>query len=52
MEALSKWSVAIQTALDQYNIAAKAVQPQHQTLKWEEVVKCAFMSEFDLLCDT
>lgn len=33
-------------------MAAKALRPQRQTLKWEDVVEYAFVSEFDLLRDT
>jgi hypothetical protein len=51
-EALQKRSAAIRTALDQYNAAAKALRPPRTTLKWEDVVEYAFLSDFDLLRDT
>jgi hypothetical protein len=51
-EALQKRSAAIRTALDLYNSAAKALQPPHTTLKWDDVVEYAFLSDFNLLCDT
>ena len=51
-EALQKRSAAVRTALDQYNAAAKALRPPRTTLKWEEVVEYAFLSDFDLLRDT
>ena len=44
-------SKAIQTALDKYNAIAGAMRPPRRTLKWEEVVEYAFLSDFDLLRD-
>jgi hypothetical protein len=49
--ALQKRSAAVRTALDQYNAAAKALRPPRTTLKWEDVVEYAFLSDFDLLRD-
>ena len=45
-------SKAIQTALDKYNAIAGAMRPPRRTLKWEEVVEYAFLSDFNLLRDT
>ena len=50
--ALQKRSQAVRTALNQYNTVAKALQPPCPPLKWEDVVEYAFISDFDLLCDT
>jgi hypothetical protein len=50
--ALQKRSAAVCAALDQYNAAAKVLQPPHSTLKWEDVVEYTFLSDFNLLCDT
>jgi hypothetical protein len=51
-ESLQKRSAAIRTALDHYNAAAKALRPPRATLKWDNVVEYAFLSDFDLLRDT
>ena len=51
-KALQVRSKAIQSALDKYNAIATAMQPPRRTLKWEEVVEYAFLSDFDLLRDT
>jgi hypothetical protein len=51
-EALQKRSAAIRSALDRYNAAAKSLRPPRTTLKWDEVVEYAFLSDFDLLRDT
>ena len=50
--ALQKRSAAVRAALDEYNAAAKALRPPRTTLKWEDVVEYAFLSDFDLLRDT
>lgn len=50
-EVLQKRSAAIWTALDQYDTAARALQPPRTTLKWEDVVEYVFLSDFDLLRD-
>ena len=50
-EALQKRSAAVRAALDQYNTAAKALRPPRTTLKWDDVVKYAFLADFDLLRD-
>ncbi|EGO04754.1 hypothetical protein SERLA73DRAFT_44436 [Serpula lacrymans var. lacrymans S7.3] len=44
--------VAISTALNCYNTAARALTPPHHLLKWKEVIKYTFLSDFDLLRDT
>lgn len=51
-KALKTRSVAVSTALDKYNSAAKALNPPRPTLLWSEVVDCAFLADFDLLRDT
>ncbi|KAG0701438.1 hypothetical protein DFH29DRAFT_982689 [Suillus ampliporus] len=48
-KALQTRSAAIWTALECYNSAARTLSPPRQTLKWEEVVKYAFLADFDLL---
>ena len=48
-KALQRRSQAIRTALHQYNLAAAAHSPPMPSLKWDEVVEYAFISEFDLL---
>ncbi|KIK32492.1 hypothetical protein CY34DRAFT_19014 [Suillus luteus UH-Slu-Lm8-n1] len=51
-KALQTHSLAIRSALNTYNTVATAMSPPQQTLKWEEVVDYAFLSDFDLLCNT
>jgi hypothetical protein len=51
-QSLQKRSTAVRSALDQYNAAAKALRPPRPTLRWEDVVEYAFLSDFDLLRDT
>ncbi|KAF9441502.1 hypothetical protein P691DRAFT_766210 [Macrolepiota fuliginosa MF-IS2] len=51
-KALSQWSKAVKTALDRYNSAAKAMKPLCPTLKWEQVIKYVFLTDFDLLCES
>ena len=51
-KALQAWSSAIKTALEQYNIAARALSPPRCTLTLEEVVEYTFLSNFQLLQDT
>ncbi|KAG1906113.1 uncharacterized protein F5891DRAFT_1125597 [Suillus fuscotomentosus] len=51
-KALQACSAAIKTALDRFNIAARALSPPHRMLKWEEVVEYAFLANFDLLHDS
>ncbi|KAI5983709.1 hypothetical protein EDD15DRAFT_2201865 [Pisolithus albus] len=48
-KALQTRSAAIRAALTQYNTAAKALG--RRTLEFDEVVKYAFLSDFDLLRD-
>jgi hypothetical protein len=50
-KALQTGSSAIRTALDRYNTAAQALNPPRRTLHWKEVVKYAFLADFDLLRD-
>jgi hypothetical protein len=50
-QALQKRSSAIHTALDRYNVAAATLTPPRLSLKWDEVVEYAFLSNFDLLRD-
>ena len=49
--ALKAQSIVIRTALDRYNSAALALVPPRQVLDWNQVVKYAFLSDFDLLRD-
>lgn len=51
-KALQTRSAAIKTALQRYNAAALALDPPCETLKAEDVVEYAFLSDFDLLRDT
>jgi hypothetical protein len=51
-QSLQKRSTAVRSALDQYNTTTKALRPPRTTLRWEDVVEYAFLSDFDLLCDT
>lgn len=50
--ALKKWSAAIWAALDCYNVAARTLRPPKPTLKWDDIVEYAFLSDFDLLHDS
>ena len=50
--ALQKRSAAVRTALDRYNAAARLMTPPRTTLKWDDVVEYAFLSDFDLLRDS
>ncbi|KAG2058448.1 hypothetical protein BDR06DRAFT_968459 [Suillus hirtellus] len=50
-KALQTCSSAIRCALDHYNTAALSLTPPHRTLKWDEVIEYAFLSDFDLLHD-
>lgn len=50
-KALQTRSKAIRTALEGYNKAALALTPPRKQLDWDQVVKYAFLSEFDLLRD-
>lgn len=45
-------SQARHTALDKYNAAALSLTLPRPLLDWDEVVAYAFLSDFDLLCDT
>ncbi|RDB14988.1 hypothetical protein Hypma_016140 [Hypsizygus marmoreus] len=45
-------SQAVRTALEKYNIAAKALSPSCPELSWDMVVEYAFLADFDLLSDT
>jgi len=51
-KALQVQSSAIKTALEHYNVAARALSPPHRTLTLEEVVEYTFLSDFQLLQDT
>jgi hypothetical protein len=50
-KALQSHSQAIRSALERYNTAAQALTPPRQQLKWKEVIKYAFLADFDLLHD-
>ncbi|KAG1729916.1 hypothetical protein EDB19DRAFT_1641618 [Suillus lakei] len=51
-KALQMHSITIRSALNTYNTIAGMMHPPRSTLKWEEVVKYAFLTDFDLLHDT
>ncbi|KIK14851.1 hypothetical protein PISMIDRAFT_16995 [Pisolithus microcarpus 441] len=51
-KALQARSLAIQAALDCYNMAAHAMNLPRCQLHWDEVVEYAFLSEFNLLRDS
>jgi hypothetical protein len=38
--------------LEEFNKIAKSFNPPHRLLKWEDVVEYAFLSEFNLLCNS
>ncbi|KAJ6571906.1 hypothetical protein B0H19DRAFT_1255832 [Mycena capillaripes] len=48
-KALQARSKAVKTAIAGYNTAANAMDPPMPTLDWEQVMECAFLSDFDLL---
>ena len=50
--ALKSCLAAIRTAVIKYNKAAADLQPPRSTISWEEVVKYAFLADFNLLHDT
>ena len=51
-KVLQAWSSAIKTALEQYNVTARALSPPRHMLTLEEVVEYTFLSDFQLLQDT
>ena len=51
-KALQVRSSAIKTALEHYNVAARALSPPRHMLTLEEVVEYTFLSDFQLLQDT
>ncbi|KAJ7584893.1 hypothetical protein C8J56DRAFT_789442 [Mycena floridula] len=51
-EAVKTCSKAVRMALDNYNTAAALLRPPRPALDWDTVIECAFLSEFDLLCDS
>ncbi|KAJ8087277.1 hypothetical protein PM082_006107 [Marasmius tenuissimus] len=51
-QALRARAKAIQTALDAYNDAARAMDPPRQTLEWSDILDMAAVADFDLLKDT
>jgi hypothetical protein len=50
-KALQSHSQAIRSALDRYNTAARLLPTPRRQLDWKEVVKYAFLADFDLLRD-
>ncbi|KIK04381.1 hypothetical protein K443DRAFT_130861 [Laccaria amethystina LaAM-08-1] len=48
---LKACSIAVRTALQNYNIAAQALSPPRPPLLWDDV-EYAFLTDFDLLSDT
>jgi hypothetical protein len=51
-KALQACSKAVKNAIDRYNDAAAMLEPPMPNLTWEEVVKYAFLADFDILRDT
>lgn len=51
-KALQVRSKAIRAALDRYNDAAKRMLPPRPQLTWDQIVEYAFLSDFDILCDS
>ncbi|KAJ7512593.1 hypothetical protein B0H11DRAFT_1699088 [Mycena galericulata] len=51
-KALQARSKAVKNAIDRYNTAAVALDPPMPHLTWEQVVKYAFLADFDILRDT
>ncbi|KAI5982014.1 hypothetical protein EDD15DRAFT_2378548 [Pisolithus albus] len=51
-KALKARSAAIRTALDRFNMAARACSPPRRQLTFEEVVEYTFLADFDLLRNT
>ncbi|THU92514.1 hypothetical protein K435DRAFT_600997, partial [Dendrothele bispora CBS 962.96] len=52
LNAIRNRSKAIQTAIEKYNDAAKALRPPRRTISWDEIMDYTFLSEFDILRDT
>ncbi|THU99473.1 hypothetical protein K435DRAFT_658933, partial [Dendrothele bispora CBS 962.96] len=52
LNAIRNRSKAIQTAIERYNNAAKALRPQRRTISWDQIMDYTFLSEFDILRDT
>ena len=50
--ALKARSQAVHMALQNYNAAAQALVPPRPPLSWDDVIKYAFLADFDLLSDT
>ncbi|KAJ7071763.1 hypothetical protein B0H15DRAFT_793326 [Mycena belliarum] len=51
-KALQARSKAVRRAIDNYNAAARALDPPMPVLGWEQVVEYAFLADFDILRDT
>ncbi|KAJ6583130.1 hypothetical protein DFH09DRAFT_912007 [Mycena vulgaris] len=51
-KALQACSKAVRSAIEHYNVAANSLDPPMPTLNWEQVVKYAFLADFDILRDT
>ncbi|KAJ7744227.1 hypothetical protein B0H14DRAFT_2637321 [Mycena olivaceomarginata] len=51
-KALQARSKAVRNAIDRYNSAASLLDPPKAHLTWEQVVKYAFLADFDILRDT
>ncbi|KAG2037924.1 hypothetical protein BDR03DRAFT_832185, partial [Suillus americanus] len=50
--ALQTCSITIRSTLNTYNSITSSMYPPCQTLKWEDVVEYAFLTDFNLLHDT
>ncbi|KAJ7816682.1 hypothetical protein B0H14DRAFT_3475139 [Mycena olivaceomarginata] len=51
-KALQARSKAVRNTIDRYNSAASLLNPPMAHLTWEQVVKYAFLADFDILRDT
>lgn len=51
-KALKTRSQAVKTALQQFNNAARKLDPPRESLRWDQVVEYTFLSEFDILSET
>ncbi|KAJ7836778.1 hypothetical protein B0H14DRAFT_3460500 [Mycena olivaceomarginata] len=51
-KALQAGSKAVKNTIDRYNAAASVLDPPMPPLTWDQVVKYAFLADFDILRDT
>ncbi|KAF7371284.1 hypothetical protein MSAN_00764300 [Mycena sanguinolenta] len=48
-KALQAWTRGLRSALDKYNAATTALSPPRTQLTWEQIMKYAFLADFNLL---